>query len=365
MTSHIKIVARNLPKLARLILPEFYYTSAIIEELSRMQNLEVIDFDCDLSFASGNPKNVESFFPVLEEGAFPALWNLSITAGIDDMERFFEAKYTPINLTTLHVTSYKMHTPEAVHSFLLTLSRECQHLCCLHLALLEKSASLPWMSSNDQLTYATLQPLFSFPKLTWFELNHKYPVRITQEEVEDLASRWPSLECLDLNSDPILFCRATLDLRAYLPFANHCPNLQQLGLYIHAAGFEAPQSQDSVKPFSALSVLIVGRSTVENPDAVAAFLSLLVPPWCRLCVGSWQNCGIEYPDLLAAVVMDIVVQPRRWEKIIASLPSLLEVRRQDRERTRALQTEVEDLRIQNRLLLDKAGTQTEDSCIVA
>ncbi|KAG6328928.1 hypothetical protein ID866_10161 [Astraeus odoratus] len=203
MTSHIKIVACNLPKLARLILPEFYYTSAVIEELSRMENLEIIDIRCALLSGCGNPKNVESFSPILEEGAFPALRDLSITTGIDDMERFFQAKYAPINLTALYVHSYKMHTPEEVHSFLLTLSRACQCLSSLCVMLLEKDVSPTEVLLINQLTYATLQPLFSFPGLTWFKLTHKYPVRITLEEVEDLASRWPSLAMSQFGAHPL------------------------------------------------------------------------------------------------------------------------------------------------------------------
>ncbi|KAL4066636.1 hypothetical protein J3A83DRAFT_4097945 [Scleroderma citrinum] len=367
ITNYVQVIARNLHHLKKLVLPEFYYTSSVIQELSHMKDLRVIEFDHDLSVGNGNPMNVESFNPVLTEGSFPALWDLSLTARIDDVDRFFKEKFAPTKITTLYLNSYKKHAPSQVHSLLLTLSQQCHFLSRLHIILLEKEFTHSELPSDEQLSFATLQPLFAFPHLTWFELLHKYPLRITLDEVEELASWWPSLESLDLNSEPLYTHEFTLDLRALLPFAKHCQKLEHLGIFMNTSGFEMPPVRSLIKPFRALRTLNVGTSKLEHPGAVSAFLSLLFPPWCKLQYGvTWTSCGTaEYRRLNPAIEAEILERVDPWEEMSALLPLLIEVRRDERERMQALQEEVEELRIQNCLLMDKAGMRADDSCVVA
>jgi len=346
MTSHAQVIAQNLQHLRKLTLPEFYYTSTVIQELSHMKNLGVIDFDYDL-VGDGNPANVNSFNPVLTEGSFPALSDLSLTAGIDDMKRFFQGEFAPVKLTTLYLDSHKKHTPSEVHSLLLALSQECQLLSQLHIRLLDAEFSLSEIPSDGRISFDTLQPLFSFPHLTWFELIHKYPLRITLDEVEEFASRWPSVESLELNSEPLCAREFPLDLRALLPFAKYCHKLEYLGMFISATGFEVPHTSSIIQPFRALQTLNVGISRLQNPMAVATFLSLLFPPGCTLeCGTRWWNYDTKEQET------EVSDQVAPWEKMSTLLPFLDEVRRDARKRMGALQEEVEGLRTQNRMLMD-------------
>ena len=367
MTSHAKVIAQNLPHLRKLVLPEFYYTSAVIQELSLMRNLEVIEFEHELSVGNGDPMDVDSFNPVLAEGSFPALWDLSLTAGIDDVERLFRKEFAPVNITTLYLNSYKKHTASEVHSLLLALSQECQFLSRLHIILLDKRLNLSGIPSDEQISFDTLRPLFLSPHLTWFELLHKYPLRITLDEVEEFASRWPSVETLELNSEPLYTRNFSLDFRALLPFAKHCHKLEHLGIFINDTGFEVPSASSIIRPFRALQTLNVGTSRLENPVAVAIFLSLLFPPWCTLQYGiTWTSCGTkEHRQLDPYIEAEISDRVGPWEEMSMLLPFLAEVRRDGRERMNALQEEVEELRTQNRLLVDKAGIRAEDSCVLA
>ncbi|KIK20220.1 hypothetical protein PISMIDRAFT_682506 [Pisolithus microcarpus 441] len=366
LLDQIQVVARNLHHLRKIVLPEFHFTSEVIQELSRMPNLGVIEFQHDLAMGPGNPKNVEQFAPVLADGAFPALYDLNLTARIDDLERFFHNPFAPVNITTLYVNSYARHSAAEVHSFLSTLSQECKRLSRLHVILLNKDINQTACTEDEQLSFCTLQPLFSISDLTWFEIMHKYPLRITQDEVEELAMRLPSLEALELNPEPLFTRNPTLDLEALLPFANHCPKLRYLGLFMHATSFEAPSARASFKRLHALQIMNVGTSTVQSPKAVAAFLSLLLPPWCRLQFGiTWTGRGtLEHRSLDLNTLVELSEGVDPWEEISTLLPALIQVRREEWERTRALTKEVEDLRIRTRLVRDFAERPPRDSCII-
>ncbi|KAF9244498.1 hypothetical protein BU15DRAFT_85881 [Melanogaster broomeanus] len=257
----LRMLLRNLPELRKIVLPEFHVTSSLIEELSRAKNIGVVEFSHDQELGYGDRRNVDTFAPVLAQGAFPSLWDLSLAAKIDDVDRFFRSNFAPINITSLYINAYDDHHPSEVHDLLLTLSQQCQLLSKL------------------------------FPNLVAFELVHKYPLRITLDEIEELASKWPH-SILDEDA-------FTLDLRALLPFARHCPSLQRLGLYINATEAEIPSVHSSVEPFRSLRILYLGTSQARDQRAVATFLS-----------------------------------------------------------RRALQEEVEDLRIRNHLLMDKGGVKT-------
>ncbi|KAI6026073.1 hypothetical protein EDC04DRAFT_2573601 [Pisolithus marmoratus] len=367
MSGHIEVILQNLHYLRKIILPEFHFTSEVIQQLSRMPNLGVIEFQYDLEMGAGDPRNVERFVPVLAYGAFPALYDLSLTARIDDLERFFQSPFAPTNITTLYVNSYAKHSPAEVRSFLLTLSQECKYLSRLHVILLEKEIRRATCIEDEQLSFCTLEPLFSIPNLVWFEVIHKYPLRITQDEIEELASRLPSLETLELNPEPLLTRKPALDLEALLPFANHCPKLRCLGLFMHATGSRVPSARASFKLFRTLQILNVGTSRIDCPKAVAAFLSLFFPPWCRLQFGiTWTGRSTtERNSLSLRTLVELSQTVDPWREVSTLLPALIQVRREEWERTRALKEEVEDLRIRTRLFQDTAGRPPRDSCVVS
>ncbi|KAF8553097.1 hypothetical protein OG21DRAFT_1414929, partial [Imleria badia] len=364
----LRILLQNLPELKKIVLPEFHYTSTVIEQLSRANNIAVVDFSQDLKLGYGKPTNVASFCPVLKEGAFPCLRELNLSARIDDLDRFFRSSFAPTHLTMLYVNSYTEHTPTEVHAFLTTLSQQCLLLSKLNLQLYHKvlPSDLP---ADQQLSYATIKPILTFPNLSSFELVHKYPLKITLEDIEDLASKWPHLKNLMLNAEPLFIHEAafTLDLRALMPFARHCPRLRELGLYINATEAEIPSSSTPLEPFGTLHTLALGTSHVRDTSAVATFLSRICPSPCRLDMGiTWTEFGSAEDRFLPAPLMYMLqMRCSTWHAVEKLLPALIRLRREEKERSRALQEEVEDLRIRNRLLMDKADTKTKDSCVVA
>ncbi|OAX37634.1 hypothetical protein K503DRAFT_719480 [Rhizopogon vinicolor AM-OR11-026] len=355
---------RSLPHLKKVIFPEFYFTSNILSELSRMKHINIVQFEHGPEQGLGEEKDVVSFAPVLEQGAFPVLWDLAITARLGDVTRFMNADFAPINITSLYLSTYIEHEPEQVHAFLVTLSQKCRLLSQLYIKLLHVRGHLMLIPAK-QITFDTLRPVLSLPNLTTFEVMHKYPVNITLEEIEELASRWPSLESLALNEEPLVMFDFTLDLRALVPFARHCPKLRRLALFMDATTAKIHPTQE-LKPFTALSILSVGTSQAHDSDAVAAFLSHLCPAGCELEIGiTWTAYGSRScRELENGVLLEINRRFTPWEIVKDLLPVLIQLRREEREKSKALQEEVEDLRTRNRLLMDKVNIKADDSCII-
>ena len=276
---------RGLPHLKEVIFPEFFLTSTIVSELSRKKHINIIQFKS--GFREGFELEGE-FSPILEQGAFPVLQELEITARLGDMIRFMNADFSPINITSLFINTYIELEPEQLHTLLATLSKKCPLLFELYIQLLHVPAQLKLVPAK-QITFDTLRPVLSFPNLTTFELMHVYPVNITPEEIEELASRWPSLEHLCLNDEPLVMHDFTLDLQSLIPFARHCPKLLLLGLFMDASATNIHPMQE-LNPFTSLELLYVGTSPTGDPGAVAAFLSCLFPPGCQIKAGiTWTS----------------------------------------------------------------------------
>ncbi|KAG1764421.1 hypothetical protein EDD22DRAFT_883407 [Suillus occidentalis] len=357
---------RGLPDLKKVIFPEFFLTSSIVSELARMKHIKIVQFEYGFDQGLGDEKDVDTFAPVLEQGAFPALLDLAVTARIEHVMRFVNADFAPVNLTSLYINTYVEHKPEELHTLFVTLSERCSRLSQLYVLLAHHVTGELELVPAKQITFNTLTPLLSFPNLVTFQVTHKYPVNITLEEIEELAYRWPTLESLTLNEEPLVMGEFTLDLRALVPFARLCPKLRRLGLFIDANPANIPPTLE-LKPFAALCVLSVGTSRACDPEAVAAFLSHLCPPKCALEVGvTWTSFGVQSCRVLDDDVrMEISRRFNSWKSIRNILPVLIQLRREEREKSRALQEEVEDLRTRTRLLMDKVDVKANDSCMIA
>lgn len=356
---------RGLPDLKKVIFPEFFLTANIVSELSRMKHIHIVQFEHGHEQGYGEEKDVDTFEPVLEQGAFPVLRDLAVTARIEDVMRFMNVDFAPINITSLYINTYVEHKPAELHTLLVMLSERCCRLSELYVLLAHHITGELELVPANQITFNTLTPLLSFPDLVTFQVTHKYPVKITLEEIEELACRWPFLESLALNEEPLVMNKFTLDLRALIPFARHCPKLRRLGLFIDACPTKIPPTLE-LKPFAALCFLSVGTSRAHDPEAVAAFMSHLCPPRCELEVGvTWTSFGIRSCRVLDDDVrMEISNRFQPWKSVRDILPVLIQLRMEEREKSRALQEEVEDLRTRTRLLMDKVDIKAHDSCII-
>lgn len=164
----------GLPKLQELILPIFHQTSRIMTELSTLEHLGVIQFEYASEQGVGDINDILSFSPTLLQGAFPSLWDLSLTASLADMTHFIKMPFSPTNLTILYIDCPLIQSAVDLHEFLTTVSENCQLLTTLHLELLW--VVLPDTGNNyinhslypkreDQITFDVIRPLLAFPNL--------------------------------------------------------------------------------------------------------------------------------------------------------------------------------------------------------
>ena len=195
-----------------------------------------------------------------------------------------------------------------------------------------------------------------------------HPMNITQDQIEMLASNLPFLEIFSLCCIPLDI--STLTFLALLPFAWHCLNLHGLGLYINAHTIDilTPLSVSvaatssslpyNLKGFEKLNQLCLGFSQIQDEVAVAMFLSCLCPLGCKIeslmsifpdseespqAHNSGNNLtSVDSP--MEGVLDEITRRCTKWEEVGRLLPILTRVRKEERERYRVLEVEVEELR---------------------
>ncbi|OSX62549.1 hypothetical protein POSPLADRAFT_1141366 [Postia placenta MAD-698-R-SB12] len=345
----------HLRKLQKVVLPTYCVSPKLVEGLSTLPELGVIQFEF-MGQGRGDVADVQDFAPAIQEGAFPALWDLSVSARLADVTAFLRNSYAPARLTALYVHVLSVCSPPVVADFLQAVADNCKLLKSLYVELYIAPESLDWATfqTGDQLTWSDLRPVLKCPHLTTFELRWDLPLKMTHTDIEDLAASWPTLEVLMLNCDPVPLgdlAPSELTLHALLPFARHCPALRELGLLLSSstADIAVPSlgaSPFSPPPFQNLRKLCVGLSRIAEPGPAALFLSTLCPPTCELVPGvSWpEGFGVPESAALDAFQHDAAEWYERWAEVARVLPLLTRLRMEERARYAALEREVGELR---------------------
>jgi hypothetical protein len=184
------------------------------------------------------------------------------------------------------------------------------------------------------------------------------------------AVKWPSLEVFVLYYMPAqLTTQPTLTLLALLPFALHCPNLRELGLFISASSTDFPSpiisssgsasttctSHCDIKRFEQLTTLYFDLSDIRDEGAVALFLSRLYPLGCDIECEIFHTQlqeDIDDDDSPEELTDELKRRGARWDEVVKMLAVLNTLRMEEREKCRALEREVEDLRLRIHMLTD-------------
>ncbi|THH21518.1 hypothetical protein EW146_g26 [Bondarzewia mesenterica] len=269
------------------------------------------------------------FAPAIEPHAFPSLKALAIAASLEELTSIY-----------VHATFPLSREPGYLRDFLKTTSIACTSLDDVFISLgphgdIDRENAKRVRS----LEFGDIAPLLDFQRLTSFNIRDAHPIRITDEEVNELASRLPSIQKLRLTVNPSFMSPPSLSLRALLPFAQHCGELTELGLCISCdltASLKLPRSDVS---FRKLSFLDLSASQISTSRSLrlnsALFLSRLVRKGTR--IKTMYTPRPHDPHWIDAR-HDRTYQ-KRMQEVSRMVPLLIEVRKEDLEEVDALRRE--------------------------
>lgn len=367
----------DLPCLEKIVVPPYHTTSRIMEALAQLPNLGIIEFQYLQDQGIGDKVDVVHFDPHIPKDGFSTLWDLSLSGHLSKFIPVVVDKIAPAarNLTSLYIHTISVENEASVREYFTAVGENFPLIKSIYMeALPGPTMSVQWDEMEPEfeaLTLDTFKPLLDCPHLTTFELMYPIPLCLSLDDLETLASRWPTLEVLDLNSEPVILgpalgSQSNLTLRALLPFARNCPNLRKLGLYLHATETDLPSTSEIPRPFAKLTNLNVGISSIDAPQAVALFLSLICPANCNVAGGvGWPYAESLIDDTSRDVMHD---RFNGWDEVNFYLPLSVKLRHEERVVRDDLEREVEDLRIRNAILTEKSvmGSKGDEDkgCVV-
>ncbi|QRV72438.1 hypothetical protein RhiJN_00452 [Ceratobasidium sp. AG-Ba] len=333
--------------LRELGLSHYYLTTNVVASASRLPELQEV-----LLWSRPPVGDVEDVMGLnmrqLETGAFPKLKAFSLDASLAQMQIFASKQFfNPTVLTYLHITSLEIERPSDLHDFLETLAEACPPLETLVLSMLVKWVEL---TTPPRITLDHIRPLFNFKSLLDFDVTYNYPFAITDADLECIARSWPKLRTLMLSEYPY-FRSDDIDLPtlgSLLPFAEHCPDLINLGLFLNVS-LPFPTPSAIKQPFRKLEVLNFGQSYIQDADVirVAAFISRLCDPSVQIKMGhavsvySFSPClavnAEDTPDT------EIATRNDRWEKVVNAVGVLQQARQLELDRIRELERRLAEL----------------------
>ncbi|KAF9653762.1 hypothetical protein BDM02DRAFT_3177605 [Thelephora ganbajun] len=368
----------KLPRLEKVVVPPYHITNPVMQTLAKLPNLGVIEFQYLRYQGIGDKEDVRYFNPNIPEDGFPALWDLSLSAHLSQFIPVLSDTLAPAakNLTSLYVHAISVESEASVRQYFTVVGENFPLIRSIYLeALPGPTMSTQWEAMEPEfeaLTLETLKPLLDCPRLTTFELMYPIPLRLMLDDLETLTSRWPTLEVIDLNREPVVLgpamgTQSNLTLRALFPFARNCPNLRKLGLYLHATEKDLPSVSEIPRPFTKLIELNVGLSSIGEPEAIALFLSRICPADCNIEAGVCWSYAETFVDDASRAVMGERISS--WEEVNFYLPLSVKLRHEEKIARDSLEREVEDLRIRNAILAEKSAMALkgdgDSGCVIA
>lgn len=278
----------RLPKLEILEITPYGLSEALFLALStvpRLISFRVMESgrDCDVRSDSCNMLLSKAPVPELRPRAFPALREASFTA------------WTPALTTTLliqpHFPAYKLRvlwikyattspiSPVEVRSLLRAFSWTFPVLEELTLRFASYGWSLQPGVECEPLFFSHIRSFLAILRLTVFCIDHVFPIRVTDEDVKEMAPQLSRFRCLLLNPYPtiqsadVITQVPSLDALGWL--AESCPSLERLGLLVSA--HQVPPIIAPVK-FTKLRELFVGWSPIPVYSTNGEFARL----WDRI-----------------------------------------------------------------------------------
>lgn len=275
---------KQLSSLRTISLPPYSLTGGIIGTLSALGDLESIKLLKDDIFPLPIHGYTFDFTVTLHACAFPALRELSLCAGLADVQQLLSHPHFPSEqLTQLAVRAVFPETQHAIRDFFNALAEEAGFLTDLTVVLMSPTEAdgTIWSFQHCPIPFTCIHGVQKLQNLQRLVIRHEDPLSITDDEIKLLAQSLPQIEVLHLICDPDPDHPTTdsrLSLGALIPFAMHCPLLVELGLYLNASLSLSGLPKFVPRRFHALQHLYAGTWTITPADrhAVALFLSRIL-----------------------------------------------------------------------------------------
>ncbi|KAK1219726.1 hypothetical protein PQX77_017532 [Marasmius sp. AFHP31] len=294
LTTSLAAFVADMPALESLSLPGVFDPSSLLKALSsRSYSLNTLQF-----MRHHGRSGVVQMSLLTPPSVFRTLQQLSIAVPYQTLAHFIRGSCSSVShLTNLSVssTSSQAENPSAVKDLLEVVAKELPSMKEVELTFDPEFFPNPDsppenLTMADVIHFAHIEPIVSCTGITRFQIAHPYPLVFHGQDLERIASAWPTLRSLILSEGPV-YSEALqndpecphLDLRALLPFSRNCTSLEELRLCVKPT--YVGDEQDII-PFQPLAQFSPGSRWCEGSDEeildVALFLSKLLPPRCQV-----------------------------------------------------------------------------------
>lgn len=218
---------------------------------------------------------------------------------------FIGQKLFPLSrLERLHLVLSHPQSVRAceVHDLFASLVATCASLSevVLQMRLDTENEGSQNASIIQALSFNDLRPLLDLPMVV-FDLEHTYPLEITDGEAELLARTWRGLQHLSLVRRPLVLLPSKMSVRAIAAFSVWCPDLRTLGIYVDGGAYIPTVFSDVRRLNSRFSMLYLGLSSFptdlsdEECACIAYYLRRLLPFTAMMSSGTWEG-SIDNPE---------------------------------------------------------------------
>ncbi|KAF8076907.1 hypothetical protein FPV67DRAFT_1777291 [Lyophyllum atratum] len=326
----------GLHGLKTVLLSDALLTSDVITALAKCPLLESIRMPDALESAEIHEEtdDLQNYMPVIGAGGFPNLREMNIKAHLWNVVSSLQTDFPAARLQRLVVRTLSFENSWDIGIFFTSVAGACPQLEVLALSVQYGGVE----EDSESFPFAFLKPVVRCTSLTTFTLNMPLPLDIDDTEATQMAISWPRMQDLHLNPFPAVQRPAGkhLTFGVMASFAQHCPDLQVLGLYVQSSSIPPPASRKIISKLEIFTLGLIG--TGYSVDDLALFLTDVTPSKCRIT-------GHSYIFLADTIGLQahIHVAESKLKKIFSLLPMLRSIHAQYQERLRALEAEVQRL----------------------
>lgn len=332
---------RKLPKLQLLTLPILCLDATIADALAGHQDLRRIKFDDTEPIALYRCAEDARFLfdptRTLPYDAFPSLSSIQFsTVSLRDAASFLFQSGSPLRrLNQLFVHTRIVPSSEDIGLFIERLATEGLLLKDLTLAfhaLKYDPSNASALTSPARLEFRHLATVLHISGLTTLVIRHPHPVDMNDNDVAKLAVGCPHLQNIHLNPFPIVTTRPNISYRALRHFAENCPELKSIGLYIDGRRISKPKGSPTQRLKVILTLghsplpILEDTATEHYPTIVRYLASVL----SKSCAWDWEDAAFVAesidPDewhLPGINIHDDLDDYRRGWKMIAAMTKML------------------------------------------